>query len=1749
MNKTKKFLTAVLLVVMLIACVSLTACGKKVKVNFVYDEGQIITVEGKKGDTVDLTPAKSKDGYVFDGWYLTSDYQGSKISSATFDKDITYYAKWLAASFINLDAAGGTVPGNVTTITVNEGDNISEAVKSYNPVKGSLLFGGWYLNGSLLSEDEVASKGQIYNLVAKYQAEYTVKAYIQKTDLSGYDEIDGYVNGYVFVGESFFPEVSVEGCSLKAADKVNKTISENASDNVFVLHFDRNTYEVTYYESYPSGTPELKGKYEYVGGITGYLPSEKYSYDGYRMLGWANKMGGRYSDVIKPDAPLTENLTLYPVWEKGYRDLFNGEDYLFLNHDEGNTAVLVRGGVEIDGVYNSLYDFYFFYNEDHSFSVRAKLSGENFIFYGARAASYYLLPDLTAVNKNISIALDNQDGITYYDNSEGVIKRGSYVIEESGIYLATFEDGTSFEFTVGSFGKEPAFRIRGEEYKYGEIARRAMYYPTMTFDGFGNVIVKQSEQSATYSYTVSNGVFTVLSGSNSDSAIIKILDYNGTKGYDFYDGNYDKTYSNMSKGHTGDTLELDGCATAVYKENGKEVFSGSYSAADSIIGDTINGQTVQRTIVLVTSSSGEKRYFRLYHHVLLEGQPPIDAFEVMGETYTERQFVSDDGNLTSSYLVADGLGRAKVYEYVNKVMTVTSEGTYVLQSDGYSYVYTPDVTNGTTTFNHSKMVVSYANYLSNSRSLALAYFLSYEDDGKTTDLAERRYTDGDDESELVTVGGVVGVYITSEGVFSGLIGKGTTYNTLTNGISTVYFQYDEENPTLFYVLKDTPAVLSKRIDGSYEKGASLTLTWRELGNGTYEAVYVYNDADGNAVQKEGSYRETQILYPGVTGYLYTFTSDDGSLSFKFTVNMSSKFFNYIDANGNVIFATISELKEDGTTDKNVKITYTDELYDGKRVIVYSYAVDNDVTEIKGTFDTYETIVDGEVKTVVGKEVIPFGDENYKFNVYTFTSTDGNTSFKFTLRTVNKGTYFCKAGESGMYTDEDGNKLELNGDTHIAKYTSANGTESISFYLVQEGVLGSGKAIYMLIDGNEAYLDLGEADDKNTFSLRGEESGAYLVFKNGVPVGDTMIKFDGQSKAVVTIVKGDADNPETETIDATYTKNGELITVYNDKGNAIYTGKIGIVAIGGSGYRAFSLIIENVEGSYINENDLSVLVLDNAGYAVKYGSYGVKDEGYYFRIADDKLFYINAAETDAALYTIIGNKVIPADYNATYYSSDFASVVFYQTGIVIINNKISMYYSVEGNGVYTTYRASSGKGNDGANEYGYIEGEIVVNDDKIVYNDGTTERVYNFFDGAYITFTAENGDILEFQPDGEATFVVSAKLTVKKDDKKEETLDKYIGLDYDDDDKPYLYMADAVRAGLNGGSDALVYTRNFRLEFDYFKKTFYYNADEFKYGLTAIGYQYYSYYSTYGSRYETLFKSFYGIISIVGEQKKTGETAEVDYTVSGSFNFAPDKDGNALTFTNGTLSRAGYKYTYSNNNTNYNFGHMYVTEFTVGEDVYHLTFFLMPAQSVGGSYLFRVYSLTRVTNKVVIDEGKDTVLYDEELVYSEFNLPKGTDENGDAINYKKGEAFIPTLKFNGEFVVSYSYENNGNDWTLYGISYNNGKIAEQARYMIKTEKDQDGKTVSASVEKSVILELKTTNGDVVYVWYDGNKVIEIVGVTMKGEKEMTKPTTSNGNEEGTSFTVTMKGETYTVNFVYEENEESGKVIKVEIVSNN
>lgn len=43
---------------------------------------------------------------------------------------------------------------------------------------------------------------------------------------------------------------------------------------------------------------------------------------------------------------------LYAIWNKGYTDMFSGEDEIYLMRDGTGKAVLCRGGVDIEGSYN-----------------------------------------------------------------------------------------------------------------------------------------------------------------------------------------------------------------------------------------------------------------------------------------------------------------------------------------------------------------------------------------------------------------------------------------------------------------------------------------------------------------------------------------------------------------------------------------------------------------------------------------------------------------------------------------------------------------------------------------------------------------------------------------------------------------------------------------------------------------------------------------------------------------------------------------------------------------------------------------------------------------------------------------------------------------------------------------------------------------------------------------------------------------------------------------------------------------------------------------------------------------------------------------------------------------------------------------------------------------------------------------------------------------------------------------------------
>lgn len=1713
MKKITKLLSiATLVAVFAVACFALIACkGDNVKNYFVTYDEQKLTVSGKKGEAVEF-PVVTRDGYLFDGWYTSEDYSGSAVESAVFDEETTYYAKWAEVCAITLQSEGGEIKG--TSVQIRQGDKILQALADYTPTKGSLQFGGWFDGDKQITDKDVANKSSI-TLTARYKAKYTVNAYFQKSDDSaGYDVSENYTSGYEYVGELFAPDITVSGYVV-SGETDEKVISEDDTKNVFDVYFDRQTYKVSVYESYPNGAPELVSENDYAYG-SDFLPKTEYTCDGYLMLGWATKQGAAYSDVIGSDYELTSDISIYPVWEAGYTDMFYGEDYIFLRHDADNTAILLRGGIKIEGKYDSRYNFYTFVNEAEDFRVRARIDGEHFIYYASRANSYKKYDALTGLSESIAIALDDLDGIKYYDRDKGETLSGKYTIDETGMYVATFDpkegetDSVSFTFAIGTYKGEYAFRIRGDEYSYGEIARRGVYYPTLTFDGFGTVVVNVSGQTANYTYSADEkGIITLASAQ--EEVTLKIGDYNGSKGYDFYTADYDRTYSQRSG---GTTLKLDGCATAVYN-SATETFTGTYTTTESVLYDEINGSNVQRTIVTVTADDGETRVYVVYMDYIRNdegvsaGGYPIPWFEEKGETYTERRLVDGDGYLTDSYIIADGNGNAATYEYVEKVFTKTSEGVYEAQANGYSYKYTPTDGSKSVNFNHKITEVAYSDY----SSLTLCFVMSYTDGETEQKLYETRATKTSTNEELITVS-LFGIYINAEGnVFCGLMSKQTTYYVLSDGSTNYYLSYDESDAEKFYVLQRAPLVMYKRKDGKTDKNARLTITWKETVKDQFEAVYsVTDDSAEETTNTNGYLVSEKLVYFGAELYLYTFRSNDDGITFKFYLSSSSSsyYFNYYDVDETIDFGGYTQLKDDDDTDSSSKLKLTDERHDGKLVILF---IDGE-TQVKGTVND-------------GEEEIAFNNDEYKATVYTFTAIEGDTTFRFTL---NK-SYFRICAKDTTYTDDNNGTLEVNGATHMARYTDGNGNSSYSYYVVLDGVLEeNGKAIYMLVNDKETYLDI--KGDK--FAIRGEESGIYNIFKNGVPYGKT-IEFSGQGEAVITDI-----TTKTQT-DATYVKDGEYFTVYDANKNKLYVGKIGSMSLGGSVYSVYSVIMDSIAGSYINQADLSVLTLDDAGNAVRYNSYGVRDDGYYFRIDDNLFYFIDSSASFAALYTIDNNKIVDTGMSMTFYSSDFASVVFYETGTVLINNSETMYYVIDADGNAKTYKAADNVDSDGVNDYGYVVGKIkIVLDESgstpvktITYGTDGNERTYTYFDGLHITFTDKDHDYkMEFQPDGGATFVVEATLTKEPAEGETESTTKnyYIGLSYDDDGKPYLYLADAVSGLVNGG-ERYNFTRNFDISVDYDAKTFSFDDSNFKIGMTAHNYMYQYYLSYFGSSAASMLSGVNGVLSIVA----TKDGDQFTYTLSGQFNYVKGSDGESpLTFKNGTLSAAGYPVN--------NYGHTYTSEFEADGETYHMTFILL-SDKVNGEYAYFIYSLTKVKSEVVLDGENRTILYNEELVYSDFNILKGTDENGEKVYYKKGEDFHPALRHNGTLMASYPYSQDDDALTFYNFVYEGGALSEESRYIVKLEKDDDDKITGATVGKQIFLTAETTDGNTVFAWYDvNNKVVEIVGVKFKDEENATEITSSAKNDDN-NFTVTIKGVSYTVEFTFTEGEDGATTVTV------
>lgn len=150
----KRFLIAIAIVMVLILSVAVfVACNenqtKSYTVKFVDGESEIKSVSVEEGKTIvdaDIPADLTKDGYVFEGWYV-GDVAFDK--SAAITADVTYSAKWTKLHTVKFVDGDETIK----TATVKDGEKLTDADIPADLTASGKAFEGWFDGTTAFDKD------------------------------------------------------------------------------------------------------------------------------------------------------------------------------------------------------------------------------------------------------------------------------------------------------------------------------------------------------------------------------------------------------------------------------------------------------------------------------------------------------------------------------------------------------------------------------------------------------------------------------------------------------------------------------------------------------------------------------------------------------------------------------------------------------------------------------------------------------------------------------------------------------------------------------------------------------------------------------------------------------------------------------------------------------------------------------------------------------------------------------------------------------------------------------------------------------------------------------------------------------------------------------------------------------------------------------------------------------------------------------------------------------------------------------------------------------------------------------------------------------------------------------------------------------------------------------------------------------------------------------------------------------------
>ena len=1461
MKTFKKFIIIGLIAALMAAVAAFTTgCGETtVTISFDTNGGSAVaplTVE--IGGEFDM-PATTRSGYVFEGWYTDGGFSGSAVTGrVTASEEKTYYAKWSALYTLTLDTAGGTL--SEKTFSLKAGENVYDKVKDLTPGYAHHEFDGWYDGSRKVSASTVMPASNL-TLTASYKVEYDIELYTQ-TEVGGsqYVKYDT-VTGYDKAGKNFTAEYDLNGYTHAdhANARTDGRLDEDYTKNVFRLYFDVETFKVTFYSNYPkqTGLTADTRTATYVSGAKMAAPYDYFAADGYVLVGWAESLTGsvKYNvdylcasatnadEAAKCDEiTVTKNLALFAVWKKGFYNLFGGGDVIYYPHDNSTNIYLERGGLYFMGMYLARNNYFDFTDKNGNVMLEGKLTDAE----GNDVTADTLATSAAA----FEIRNEERDTSSYnlYKVGTGINKYTQIVFDEyNGVTYSVRNQIPS----QGIYYLEDGFYVIN--YYSGPLADTRM-------------IIKTNDSGDVKTFRVRNetefGYGTILRGVVVEN---ELRFYNAEVAYG---------------------LTMDGFGNAVYDNAGATV-SFSYSETENEGEYTLLREDVEVGVIRVYEGEGFNYYMfyfadYAYEYVAEGGETlALDGVNTLTFTYGDTSY---DAYYTTAESAFDG-------DIVTFFDAAGGKHVYLIKAVTFSDGLDGGTGQSVTEYVAEQKDAGYAEY--------------YFKDGSNIYYGPMVVMGGDSRSGIKTE-----VWMrTSAGKFAKVSDGLVTTNAAGHYVYTETTKFAVEDATV------------KPIDFATVKAFEFEVGSVTAGGGVYNVNYWYNytDNDGEThnntitytsgnrtftvIMPLGAESENLILsdvgvyFDGTTTYNGTYAvGDDGSISLKCIVSVQTAYGQssreqtfYFRVNGDSL--TVLEnaphrtalRKADGNYD-NAYLYFDGES--GKATLV--------------TFDTADgstiSSYDGTVALTGNTSSLGYAG----FDVYTFTA-EGFGSFDYVVYSTAGAAFFIRYAEglelrypagsglayvydevyNGQFTSDYG-YLRLDGFGIRAEY-SFDGGDTVGSYSVNEN-----GELRLYAGGRYRYFDLDAATA--TFTARGEEYGVYVLRDNNYNK-NLYFDFDGYGKLAVFTVEGGVKNYVDENGTYTCGDDGSVTISYRGGANAYTKGFLLTVSDSDGSVNAFVPYSDEVAGTYINNKNWAVLVIDSAGRAKSYDKNGFESSGRVTVVTDSLLYFADDNGEDGSVFNYNKDTRVISAFSSTqraYYTADFKSLIFLKNGFVVVSGQTVGYYTVTGGSVVIYRQTGEGKyGFTADTAFGSFTDVSDYNGERYYYNPGramTFER--DLSTGNYkLSLNGELSVIgdLYFTPPGTETFT------------------NVLG-DIEIDGKFYACRmtrtADGMYAtiGLSDGSNYRIYmTADYR---GTEASTYYVTGVERVRYIYSARYltNYFMYYYYYGSAAAQSYTNNYGTIEIVDTYDENGEV--ISSYAEGKFGSASefyDYNGDKLTF--------------------------------------------------------------------------------------------------------------------------------------------------------------------------------------------------------------------------------------------------------------